>query len=126
MEVIIASIVATVAVLGLAYTFGMGRSFIDRFEIARLALSTAQARMEQLAVTPSSDASLALGSHPVSPLPFAWQGQTIGSEDWVVTTFDDPATGVVTDDMRKVTVRIIWRVGGLHDTVSVYQLLPKP
>jgi len=51
-EVIAATLVATVAVLGLAYTFGMGRGLIDRYQVARCALGEGQLMMDSLLTLP--------------------------------------------------------------------------
>ncbi len=125
MEVIVATIVATVAVIGLAYSFGMGRAFIDRFETGRVALAIVQAKMESLTVVPPGDPELALGTHPSSPIPFVWQGRQVGSESWTVAAFDDPGVAG-SDDLRRVTVRVMWRVGALNDTVLISRLFPRP
>ena len=52
MEVIVATLIATIAITGLAYTFGLGRSFIDRYELSRAALAAAQGKVEALMATP--------------------------------------------------------------------------
>ena len=39
-------LIASIAVLGLAYTFGVGRGMVNRYEIARAALGGAQDPLE--------------------------------------------------------------------------------
>ena len=66
MEVIVATIVAVVAILALAYTFGTGRGLVNRYEAARVALAAAQRRMEMLSAGPAGSADLQLGQHPAA------------------------------------------------------------
>ena len=64
MEVVVATVVAVVAVLALAYTFGTGRGLVNRYEAARVALAAAQRRMESLSAGPVTSAELQMGPHP--------------------------------------------------------------
>lgn len=126
MEVIVATIIATVAVLGLAYTFGMGRAFINRFETARAAVGAANARMETLGVLSGGSPDLAMGDHSE---PFVLDGVTIGETRWTVSAYDDPADGLGAADprpmdLKRITVDVIWQVGALTDTVRVERLRP--
>ncbi len=126
MEVIVATVVATIAVIGLAYSFSLGRSFIDRFEVARAALAEAQRRMETLVVAQVDSPDLTVGTHPALPMPFSYEGRAMGSEIWTVTWFDDPGTIGTTQDLKRVTVRIQWPSGSITDSVSVTRLFPRP
>jgi hypothetical protein len=120
-EAITATVIATLAVIGLAYSFSQGRGLIDRFEIARAALGTAQARMERLTFLPLDSDSLVDGSHPVTPNDFLFEGRVIGSEAWRVEAFDDPTTSE-TDDMKRVVVSVRFQTGALQDSVTLSRL----
>lgn len=121
-EVIVATIIATLVITGLAYTFGLGRGFIDRYEIARAALAEAQGRMEQLAVKSFSDSDLGVGSHTASP--FTYQGQTVGTTIWTVASVSDPGTPAIKNGLKEVTVEVVWTTGSLADTVRLNRLFP--
>ena len=132
MEAIVATVIAVIAVLGLAYTFGQGRAMIGRFQISRAALAAAQERMELLAVTPASDSTLALGpgnSPGLHGRVFAIGGQPVGAVQWSVTAFDDPADGLApTDlnpfDLKQVTVTAKWTVGFSPGSVAITRFFP--
>lgn len=126
MEVIVATVIATVAVLGLAYTFGMGRAYINRFATARAALAEAQARLETLAVLPPGSASLTLGTHAAD---FTIDGALLGKTLWRVTGYDDPADGMGAADskpvdLKRVVVVVSWQSGALTDSVRLERLYP--
>jgi AICAR transformylase/IMP cyclohydrolase PurH len=125
MEVIVATIVAVVAILALAYTFGTGRGLVNRYEAARIALAAAQRRMETLAVAPLGDVSLQLGSHPASgtyavPL----DGVNVAAESWTVEPYDDPADGLASGDvdLKRVTVTVAWGSQGPNERVTLTRL----
>lgn len=115
--------IATIAVIGLAHSFGLGRALINRFEVRRAALTAVQERMEMLAVAPPSSTELALGDHPATPIPFTHQGRTYGTETWTVSVFDDPAT-TGSADLKRVTARVVLTGFGVTDTVRMTRLFP--
>lgn len=117
-EVIVSAMIAVIAVLGLAYSFSIGRVQIDRFEVARAALAVAQQRMELLSVKPGSASDLNIGQHAGSA--FVYDGAA-GGESWRVDWFDDPGT-TGTQDLKRVTVRVAWTQGALSDTVQLSRL----
>ena len=126
MEAIVATVIAVIAVLGLAYSFGQGRAMISRYEIARAALAATQDEMETLSATLSSDPALALGSHN---RPFVLGGQTLGTVRWTVTAFDDPADGIDPADanpfdLKQVAVSVSWTVGFNPDSTSLSRFFP--
>ena len=89
MEALTAATISVIAVMGLAYSFGIGRGLVDRYEIARAALGEAQSQLEALTLLPSTDPTLALGY--VAPLtPFRYEGATLGTENWRVVGYDEP------------------------------------
>jgi hypothetical protein len=121
MEAIVATVIAVLAAIGLAYSFGVGRGNINRLEVARVADGRAQARMEFLGVLAQTrpglgDSLTQVGVHPNPVLPFIANGDTIGSEYWRV----DPAPASVPLSVRGnltlVTVEVAYVLGGVADT----------
>jgi len=122
MEAVVATVVSVIAVLGLAHTFGIGRGFIERFSIGRNALGVAQARMEALCVLPASTApELATGVH--AAIPFLHLGQPLGTEQWRVQWFDDPATSATSLDLKQITVVVTWKQGIDQDSLKLTRLV---
>jgi hypothetical protein len=127
MEVVVATVVAVVAILALAYTFGTGRGLVGRYEAARVALAAAQCRMETLSAAPATSPDLQLGPHPTSgAYPVQVDGRTVAFESWTVSGFDDPADGLAAGDvdLKQVTVRVTWGDRGPAETVSLTRLFP--
>ncbi len=122
MEVIVATVIATVAILALAYSFGTGRGLINRFEVARMALAAAQSRMEWLATQPPYGPDLAIGSH--GPKNVVVDGRGVAQETWTVTAYDDPVNGAGQQDMKRVTVTESWGQGGPNERVQLTRLFP--
>ena len=118
----VATVIATVAVLGLAYTFSLGRGFINRFEIARAALNAAESRLDQLHDNLDSPDFSTDSTHV---RPFNHAGREVGLEEWNVTWFDDPAT-FDSQDLKRVQVVVSWRLGGIPDTVRLSRLFLVP
>ncbi len=125
MEVIVATVIATLAVLGLAYSFGTGRGLINRFELARMALGAAQSRMEWLAARPANAPELALGSSH-GPAAVVVDGRQVGQESWTVAAYDDPIAGSGPQDLKQVTVTVSWGAGGPNERVQLTRLFPNP
>src|SRR5262245_55276546 len=91
-EVMVASVIAILAFIGLAYTFSTGRGFINRFEVRRAAVAAARARLETLASDPGSpDLTITPPPHTAS---FVVDGKTLGQEQWTVEWVDDPVDGL--------------------------------
>ena len=130
MEVIVATVIATIAVVGLAYTFGMGRGFINRFEVGRAALAAAQGQIEVIAAAPANDTLVQMGRMHQSY--FLVDGQVRGTQQWTLSWEDDPADGTAstttadlnTSDLRRATVDVWFQQGSLQDTVLLTRLLP--
>lgn len=124
-EVIIATVIATVAVIGLAYTFGMGRGFIDRFKIARAAMAAAESRLEILGTVPAADPMAAPGDHSQ---PFKLGNAVMGTERWTVQWANDPADDVPQDlnkrDLRQVTETVVFAQGAAYDSIQIVRYLP--
>ena len=114
----VATVIATVAVIGLAYSFSLGRSFIDRFEVARAALNIAQQRLELMHGNLDPEA----WADSLHQRPFNYSGREIGLEEWTVSWYDDPGTSTTTQDLKRVTVSVSWSMGGQADTVSLNRL----
>lgn len=123
-EVMAATIVATLAVLGLAYSFGVGRGLIDRYQVARRAMGRAQLVVDSLITRPA--ASLADGNEP-----FWIEGLQAGTTRWTVVWVDDPADRLASsspadpdpDDLRRIAVEVTWHLGGANDTLRMSRLL---
>lgn len=128
MEAIVATVIAVIAALGLAYSFGIGRSNINRFEVARSADALAQSRMEALGVLaegrPTSD-SLHVGVHPATPNPFSYHGHVIGQETWRVEAAPLTVPAAIRANMVRVTASVAWTMGGLSDSVTYTRLVAK-
>ncbi len=118
-EAIVATVIATIAVVGLAHSFGLGRSFINRYETARAALGVAQRRLETLHAGSDPTVNLATGIPHLAP--FDHGGHRVGSEEWNVSWYDDPAT-TEPHDLKLVTVRVFWSQGTIPDTVTLTRL----
>ena len=124
MEAIIGTLIAVIAILGLAHSFGVGRAMISRYEVARAALGFAQARMESLSILPAFDPALAVGiSQPARD--FVYQGAVVGSETWQAEWYDDDLSDGPTDDMKRVTVSVSWGQGVDRDSIQVTRLFLK-
>ena len=95
MEVIVATVIAIIAILALAYTFGMGRGLIGRFETARVAFAAAQRRMETLSAAPLTSPDLripVLPSYTYGPDPVQVDGRTVAYESWTVEAWTTRVT----------------------------------
>ena len=110
-EVLIAMVVAVIAVLGLAHTFGSGRALITSYETARAASALVEGRVEALASLAARsplDPALTVGTH--GPTSVALSNDQTGSESWLVQWVDDPINGS-SNDYTRVTVTITWMDG---------------
>ncbi len=124
MEALVASVIAIIAILGMAYTFGLGRGLVFRYEIARAALGIVQTRMEFLSTLPPTSDSLRVGYASASTA-FVYEGQNAGSESWRVTAHDDPTLpGPV--NLRRVQAVVRWEAGGLRDSIDLVRMFPLP
>jgi hypothetical protein len=125
-EAITATVIAVIAVLGLAYTFGLGRGQVSRYEIARVALGAAEDRMERLLLladrTPGSD-SVAVGFRSPA-FPFACAGSNVGSLWWHVDPYDDPNVPGA-PDLRRIVVCVRWNTS-VPESLQVNQLVSLP
>lgn len=119
-EVIAGTVVATLAVLGLAYTFGVGRGLIDRYEVARCAIGEAQHVVDSLSLV--RPANLAAGNRR-----FEVAGVTAGATHWTVTPVDDPLDGTAAStppdpspvDLYKLTIEVDWGTGVMADRLQI-------
>lgn len=120
MEAMTAAVISVIAVLGLAYSFGVGRSLVNRYELARAALGEAQSQLESLTLLPVSDPTLALG-YLSMPSPFRYKGATLGTEYWRVVGYDEPHLAG-SQDLKRVIVTVRWAQGARPDSVSLERL----
>jgi type II secretory pathway pseudopilin PulG len=122
-EALTATVIAVLAVLGLAYTFGVGSGLINRFEVARVALGQAESRMERLLLLedtePTSDSLVVGYNSPATP--FACAGVTVGTMGWRIESYDDPDIPGSTD-LRRVVVCVRWNTSG-PDSVQFSHLI---
>lgn len=125
MEVIVATIIAVIAIVALAYTFGTGRGLVNRYENARVALAAAQGRMERLSALPATSTDLQIGQHPASgTYPVMVDGVAVAVESWTVAGYDDPANGTGGVDLKQVTVTVAWGNQGPNEQVTLTRLFP--
>jgi hypothetical protein len=123
MEVIVSTVIATIAVLGLAHMFGMGRGQIERFALARTALAAAEQRMESLALLPPTHPELQPGQYDST---FVADGNTYGEMRWIVEWRPHTWTAgpVHLDTLKLVTVEVNWDQS-FADTVRVTRYFEK-
>ena len=88
--------------------------------MARAALGVAQQRLEILHVEHRDSIDFSTDSLHVRP--FEHAGRQIGTEEWAVSWYDDPATPNMVDDLLRVTVTVRWNFGSLPDSVSLSRL----
>jgi hypothetical protein len=128
MEVVVATVIAVIAVVALAYSFGSGRNLVNHYELARVALAAAQRRLELLGPLPATAAEFQVGRHPGSgTFDFQVDGHTLAHETWTVTAFDDPANGTGPPnhlDLRQVTVTVSWGRQSPAESVELTRLFP--
>lgn len=122
MEALTAATISVIAVLGLAYSFGVGRGMVNRYEIARAALGEAQSQLEAMTVLSKDDPQLTLNFRsPGSP--FQYEGATLGNTDWVVLPYDEPnLPGTV--NLKRVVVTVRWRQDARMDSLALERLWP--
>src|SRR5262249_62008153 len=89
MEALMGATISVIAVMGLAYSFGVGRGLVNRYEVARAALGEAQSELEALHLLPPGDAAMAIG-YASPPTPFLYEGVTLGTSSWRVVPYDVP------------------------------------
>lgn len=124
-EVIAATLIATLAVLGLAYSLGIGRGLIDRYLIARAAEEQARLAVDSL-----------LTQTPVSlrsdSCDFWVNGVRAGRTCWIVTPVDDPVDGLASsspsdpqpEDMKRILVQIRWPQPGGSEVIRLVRIVP--
>ena len=131
-EVMVAVVIAVIAVVGLAHTFGTGRALINRYEVARDALGAAQREFEVLGAvslaSDSLDAGAGLRLH--GPFPVSLNDRTNGTVEWRSSWRDDPQdNGAGGDpnpnDYRQVTVVVRWQ-GAIADSVALSRFFMAP
>jgi Tfp pilus assembly protein PilV len=119
MEAIVATVIATIAVMGLAYSFGNARGLVNRYEAARVALAAAQRRMELLAVMPAGADSLQVNR--TFERDVFVDGAIVVHEAWTVTPYTDPAGG---PGLKRVVVTVTWGGATAAETIRLARLFP--
>jgi hypothetical protein len=122
MEVIVSTIIATIAVIALAYSFGAGRGLVNRYELARMALAAAQRRMELLEAAGDTALVLAVPSTH-GPQDVDVDGRPVLRESWTVTPYHDAASKHAgSTDLKKVTVTVAWGGRSAAETIQLTRL----
>lgn len=115
-EALAGATISVIAVIGLAYSFGVGRGLVDGYEVARAALATAESQMEALKLSPASDPTLALG-FVSPPTPFLYEGVQRGELYWRVVAQPAGVAGV--PPLRQVLLTVRWRTDARSDSVRL-------
>ncbi len=124
MEAIVATVITVIAILAMAYSFSLGRAFINAFEVRRVAVARTQGVMEVLGSLPATSDSLSIGTH-VSATPFAVPGVRNGMLRWSVTAATDvPASAL--GSLRQVAVTTAWTFSSWRDSVSYSRVVTAP
>ncbi len=123
-EAMMGMIISIIAISSLAYSFGIGRGLIYRFDVSRRAMGVAQARLEALGTLRLQSDSLTFGTHPSTPVPFVYSGNVIGTESWSVTI--PPVATPAGNALKLVTVRVLWTQTGTPDSLVYARLIPRP
>jgi len=118
------ALVATLAVLGLAYSFGVGRGLIDRYQVARSAMARARLVVDSLAT--QSPATLVDGSEP-----FWVENLQAGTTSWTIHWVDDPVDRLAGDspadpnpnDTKRIQVEVLWQLGAASDTLRLSRMV---
>jgi prepilin-type N-terminal cleavage/methylation domain-containing protein len=124
MEVVVATLIAAIAVIGLAHTFGLGRGQIERFSVARTALAAAEEQMSVLSMLTRTHPFLAEGQHDST---FVVDGQQIGEMRWIVTCELHKwsvGTEDYADSLRRAVVEVTY-LAHLPDTIRLERLFEK-
>jgi len=120
MEALTGATISVIAVLGLAYSFGVGRGLVNRYEVARAALGEAQSQLEALQLVARTDATMTIG-YVSPPTPFRYEGATLGTSSWRVLAYDDPnLPGPV--NLKRVIMTVRWSGNAQTDSVSLERL----
>jgi hypothetical protein len=123
MEALTGATITVIAVLGLAYSFGVGRGLVNRYEVARAALGEAESQIEALSLTMQEspgDPTLALG-YVGTLTPFRYEGATLGTENWRVVPYDEPNIAG-SYNLKRIIVTVRWRQNAHTDSVSLERL----
>jgi hypothetical protein len=119
-EALTAATISVIAVMGLAYSFGVGRGLVNRYEVARAALGEAQSQLEALQLLSRNDPTMAIG-YVSPPTPFLYEGATLGTSSWRVVPYDDPnLPGTV--NLKRVIMTVRWANNAQTDSVSLERL----
>jgi hypothetical protein len=120
MEALTGATITVIAVVGLAYSFGVGRGLVNRYEVARAALGEAQSQLEALQLVSRNDPSMAFGYASPST-PFRYEGVTLGTSSWRVLGYDEPSIPG-TQNLKRVVVTVTWKRNTQTDSVSLERL----
>lgn len=124
-EVIASTLIAALAVIGLAYSLGVGRGLIDRYQYARNALGQVSGVLDSLTTL-----NIPLATPSLVSRDFIVNGAKVGTLTCITEWADDPADGTYpidpdTNDVKRVVVRAEWDRNGVHDEVALERLAVK-
>ena len=98
-EMMIALIVLSIGLLGIAAIFPAGRRFSNRDRLMTTASDLALQKLEQIRTYSYSDANLTVGTHPTV------SGETVGPNNRFVRWW---TVSQIATDFRMVDVRVTW------------------
>ena len=119
---IASTLIAALAVIGLAYSFGIGRGLIDRYQYARNALGQVSGVLDSLTTL-----NLPLTTPSSVTRSFFVDGMPVGTLTYATSWVDDPADGMSPadpdkNDLRRVVVRAEWDRNGVHDEIEIERM----
>ena len=98
-EMMIALIVLSIGLLGIAAIFPAGRRFSNRDRLLTMASDLALQKMEQIRTYSYSDANMTVGTHPTV------SGETVGPNNRFVRWW---TVSQIATDLRMADVRVTW------------------
>jgi type II secretory pathway pseudopilin PulG len=123
-ELMAAMMITVVAIMGLAHTFGLGTSFVDRYATARAALARASGQIEHVRAQVRSGAGLADADSSSAIQLAPGQAATLRTR---IAGQDDPADGTGgASDYYRVTATVRWTQAGMTDSIDVATLVLRP
>ena len=119
MEALVGAVIAVIAVIGLAYSFGISRGSIDRFSVMRAAEAVGRGRMEYLTTLPPGDPGFVM----VTPDSFYFRGVALGTVNWFLSSVPLGTPGENAIEQLDVVVR--WRSVGIPDSLRYVRYVPR-
>lgn len=127
-EVITATLIAVIAIVGLAHSFGTGRALVERYGVARVAFAAAQQTADRLAV--ADPAAPELTPDILHTAPFMFEGNEVGEVSWTVRWYDDAGDSLGTLDadgdtldLRRAHIEVDWVWGESPENLELDRVL---